>query len=170
MKLEPVDLLVLSKLFIQGGAPWTIRSVAIDICLSDSEIHRSLRRCEAARLLNREERSVLKRNFEEFILHGAKYAFPADLGGPTIGLPTSYGAPPLNKHIVSDQAVPVWPDSEGPVAGYALAPLHKAVVCAARKDSALYEILALIDVMRSGRAREVSLATEEIVRRLREDV
>jgi hypothetical protein len=93
-----------------------------------------------------------------------------ELGGPTIGLPTSYAAPPLNKHIVSHSAVPVWPDSEGPVAGYEFAPLHKAVVCAARKDNSLYEFLTLIDALRGGRAREVNLATDEIVRRLREPV
>jgi hypothetical protein len=47
---------------------------------------------------------------EEFLLHGVKYAFPAEHGQVTRGLPTSFAAPPLKDEIASgDDLPPVWP-------------------------------------------------------------
>ena len=105
---------------------------------------------------------------EEFLIHGLKYAFPAERGGMTRGLPTSYAAEPL-KHLISPGAepIPVWPHSEGKSRGIALAPLYKSVPIAAMNDPLLYEQLALVDAIRDGRARERKLAEEEISKRLR---
>lgn len=79
-----------------------------------------------------------------------------------------HAAPPLNGQIAADSdLLPVWPDPEGDVRGVTLEPLHRAAPKAARKDSALYEILALIDALRDGRARERQLAETELSARLR---
>jgi hypothetical protein len=51
--------------------------------------------------------------------------------------------------------------------GYALEPLFETVPLAALEDEKLYELLALVDAIREGRVRERSLATEELVKRLR---
>jgi hypothetical protein len=45
-------------------------------------------------------------------------------------------------------------DPQGEVRGEALAPIHKSVPGAARKDEELYQALALVDVIRAGRALE----------------
>jgi hypothetical protein len=63
-------------------------------------------------------------------------------------------------------AVPVWPDPEGEVRGEELRPLYRSVPEAARRDPALYELLALVDAIRAGRARERTIAIEELKRRL----
>ena len=42
--------------------------------------------------------------------------------------------------------------------GVTFEPLHKSAPAAARKDPALYELLALIDAVRDGRVRERKLA------------
>jgi hypothetical protein len=99
--------------------------------------------------------------------HGVKYMFPVHRGEITRGLPTGYAAPPLNDHIADNgQFPPVWPDPDGETRGFRLDPLHRSVPRAARRDSALYEFLALIDALRDGRVRERRLAEKEISARL----
>jgi hypothetical protein len=104
---------------------------------------------------------------EEFLVHGVKYAFPAERGGMTRGLPTGSAAEPLSREITQEDPVPVWPFEEGPRRGYAFSPLHKSVPRAALKDPKLYELLALTDALRDGRARERDLARHELSTRLR---
>jgi hypothetical protein len=43
---------------------------------------------------------------EEFLIHGLKYAFPAEHGEVTRGIPTSYAAEPLNSEIVASNDLP----------------------------------------------------------------
>jgi hypothetical protein len=44
--------------------------------------------------------------------------------------------------------------------------LHKAVPVAVKQDSSLYEMLALVDAIRGGRAREKEAARKEMRKRL----
>ena len=105
---------------------------------------------------------------EEFLIHGVKYAFPVQRGETTRGLPTAYAAAPLSSQIVDNgELAPVWPDPEGEVRGTTLEPLHKIVPVAARKDPALYQLLALIDALRDGRVRERQRAERELSAQLR---
>ena len=48
----------------------------------------------------------------------------------------------------------------------AVQPLYPSVPGAARRDPALYDLLALVDAMRLGRARERGRAEKEISQRL----
>jgi hypothetical protein len=57
-----------------------------------------------------------------------------------------------------------WPE----VRGIGLEPLCRAVPRAVRKDAVLYELLALIDALRDGRARERQIGERELSARLRE--
>jgi hypothetical protein len=103
----------------------------------------------------------------EFLLHGIRYAFPAEIGSPTRGIPTSYAAPPIRDSIAdAGDLPPVWPYADGKVRGYSFVPLHKNVPQAALEDARLYELLALVDALRNGRARERQLAGRELTRRL----
>lgn len=83
-------------------------------------------------------------------------------------MPTSFAAPPLNSIIVATESspIPVWPMPEGKKSGYELLPLHPAAPEAASIDPDFYEMLALIDCIREGRARERTLASKEIQHRL----
>ncbi len=132
-----------------------------------------MKRLQAAHLLHGPE--MLNRpnlaTLEEFLIHGVKYAFPAERGEPTRGLPTSYAANPLNRLIVpSDEPVPVWPYPEGKKRGIAFAPLYKTVPAAAMRDALLYEKLALVDALRDGRTRERKLAEKELIKLLRRKI
>lgn len=108
-----------------------------------------------------------KSALEEFLIHGLKYAFPPQRGELTRGMPTGYAAEPLKSRVsASNDAPPVWPFSEGKMRGYSFAPLYKTVPQAALRDPYLYEMLALIDALRDGRARERRIAEDEIKTRL----
>jgi hypothetical protein len=98
-----------------------------------------------------------------------KYAFPVHRGGLVRGIPTAHAAPPLNQQIAeSSDPPPVWPDAEGSVRGVEFSPLYKNVPTAARRDTRLYELLALVDAIRDGRARERAIAIRELTARIDE--
>ena len=169
--LLPQDVVVLAKLLSYPNQRPSLARMAADLLLSGSQVHAALNRLAAARLiLKNARRSRLNKSAaEEFLVHGAKYMFPAIRGGVTRGMLTSYAAPPLNRHISSGPDLqPVWPFAMGQHRGVSLEPLYKNVPLAARADPHLYELLALMDAIRDGRARERSLAEREIVKRIRE--
>jgi hypothetical protein len=167
--LKPQDVVVLAKLLsYERGRP-SMSQVGIDLALSASEVHAALRRLAASRLIANDlnEGRPLLESVEEFLIHGVKYMFPARRGEVTRGMLTSYAAPPLSAAISSSADLPpVWPSSEGKHRGVSLEPLYKTVPTAARRDPVLYEILALLDALRDGRARERRLAEKHLVSRL----
>ncbi len=50
--------------------------------------------------------------------------------------------------------------------GYEYSPLYRSVPKAVSRDNALYELLALVDAIRDGRARERELAVKLLTERL----
>lgn len=62
----------------------------------------------------------------------------------------------------------VWPHPDGDVRGESFEPLYPTAVDAARRDERLYECLALVDALRTGRARERRLAIDLLATKLRE--
>ncbi len=164
--LKPQDLFVLLALIARGAKPAGYAELAAQTGLAVSALHASLKRAELSRLLMFEARrpTVFRAQLQEFVLHGAKYAFPAVSGGLSRGVPTGYAAPPLNALIAaSSDPVPVWPSAHGTVRGLALAPLYPTAPNAALRDPLLYELLALFDAVRSGRARERNAASDLLV-------
>ena len=166
--LKPVDVLILLKLVANGDQPWSYARLSGEIGVVPSQISNSLRRSERARLLERSDfPRPYKPHLREFLIHGLKYCFPATIGNLTRGIPTSYAAPPLSSLITdAGDPPPVWPHPHGEVRGIALVPLHRAVPEAALKDEKLYQLLALVDAIRTGRARERELASRELSSRI----
>lgn len=135
--------------------------------MSASEVHAAVRRLGEANLLDPESKEIRREALRNFLVHGVPYAFPASPKEVTRGMPTAWAAPVLSGKIsASEQIPPVWPDPDGNVQGAAVQPLYGSVPGAARRDAALYDLLALVDALRIGRARERSFAEEEITRRL----
>lgn len=165
ISLRPQDVVVLFKLMLLRESPFTYSALGRSLFISASESHASISRLSIARLVYFEDSKpfVNRNSFEEFIFHGAKYAFPATTGGPTLGIVTSYAAEPLASHISqSDSLPPVWPSSDGSVQGVAFYPLYPSVPKAAKSDQPLYEVLSLFDAVRGGAAREREIARELI--------
>ena len=170
MNLKPQDVVVALKLCAYPDVRPPISIIANDLSLSPSEVHGAIGRLRASRLLHapglkdRPNISAL----EEFLIHGLKYAFPAGHSDVTRGVPTSYAAEPLRSEIaMSNELPPVWPWPEGDTRGVGLEPLYKKVPQAALRDSELYQLLALVDAIRDGRARERKIAERDLVHRLR---
>jgi hypothetical protein len=166
--LLPQDVVVLARLVSLRGSRPPIAQLASALSLSPSQVHLSLKRLEHSRLVEPQSGRPVLRAVEEFLLHGVKYVFPARRGEITRGIPTAYAAPPLRDQIAQGADLPpVWPDADGQVRGVTLEPLHKIAPKAARTDPALHEILALVDALRDGRARERRIAERELSARLR---
>jgi hypothetical protein len=157
---KPQDLYVLLAMLVGQAESKTYPQLGAQTGLAPSAVHGALKRAAAAGLAMFQDRRpvVLKSQLREFVLSGAKYAFPAVHGRLTRGVPTAYAAPPLNSVIApSADPVPVWPHKSGTVRGVSLAPLYPTVPEAALRDANLYAILALFDAIRSGQARERNL-------------
>ena len=170
MNLKPQDVVVALKHCAYPEARPPISVMANELSLSPSEVHGAIGRLRASRLLHgpslkdRPNISAL----EEFLIHGLKYVFPAEHSDVTRGIPTSYAAEPLKSEIImSKDLPPVWPWLEGDIRGVGLKPLYRKVPQAALRDSDLYQLLALVDAIRDGRARERIIAEQGLLRRLR---
>jgi hypothetical protein len=159
---KSLDVVVWLKL-LSSGSRKTFARLSKELGMSASEIHSSVGRGVAAGLIDPNSRMPLRKPLEEYLLHGVRYAFPAKRGPVTRGIPTSYGAPPLAQYFnAPDELPPVWPDSKGSTKGYALEPLFNPIAKAVGQDPKLYELLALIDAIRDGRARERKLAEDKL--------
>ena len=171
MNLKPQDVMVLLKLVAIGDQQWAYNRLAVELGMSASEVHSAVKRVLAAGLAIQIKDEIRPniRNLEEFLLHGLRYVFLPERGQLSRGMPTAYAAPPLVDKMVPDkEPPPVWPDPEGEVRGMAFSPLYKSAPHAARQDSLLYELLALVDAIRGGRAREREIAGKELRMRLNE--
>lgn len=170
------------KFLAAGCKSSTYAQLGEELAMSPSQVFRSVVRAEEAGLLYRLPVPPAPRhtkdqtrfwpnreNLKEFLIHGVKYAFPVHRGGLVRGIPTAHAAPPLNQQIAeSSDPPPVWPDAEGSVRGVEFSPLYKNVPTAARRDPKLYELLALVDAIRDGRAREREIAIRELTARIDE--
>lgn len=161
MNLKPQDIVFLLKLIAIGKKPWSFSKIAIELEMSSSEVHAAAQRALAAGLAIKLDADIRPhiRNLSEFLEHGIQYVFVPERGALQRGMVTAYAASPLNSEFSGiSEAPPVWPDPEGTVRGEAFSPLYKSAPAAARNDSKLYELLALVDAIRGGRAREREMA------------
>lgn len=171
-QLKPQDVLVLLKLAVRSDAVWSYPGIAAELGMSASEVHAAVRRAVLAKLAVAHQPKgfgVQPQNLLEFLVHGAKYAFPAVRGPITRGHPTGYAAPVLRSRIVDGEGLPpVWPDAEGTARGESFSPLYPspAAIRAIVADPAMYEATALVDAIRGGSARERQVATELLDRLL----
>jgi len=188
MELRPQDIVVVLKLLANVGNSWSYAKLGEELAMSASHVFASVDRARTSRLLDfaiipprarpvrgatpsRDRKAVLprpnRRNLKEFLIHGVKYAFPAERGGPTRGIPTAEAASPLKEHFPQDFPLPpVWPYAEGSVRGIEFSPLYKNAPQAALRDRELYKLLALVDAIREGRARERDTAIRELNTRI----
>jgi len=163
--ISPQDIVILLKIIALGDEAWLQNTLAEDLGISQSEVSKSLVRSKYSGFLDSSGKKVSKLALLEFIEYGIKYVFPQQPGAIVRGIATAHSAPPLNKHIKSEEHY-VWPSAKGNLRGQSIIPLYKSVVEAARKDENLYQLLALIDAIRVGKAREREMAIIELKLRI----
>lgn len=64
-------------------------------------IYLSLNRSRQANLIDYEKKNVMGQNLLDFLQHGVKYCFPAQLGSPVRGTPTAHSHEYLKKRFKS---------------------------------------------------------------------
>lgn len=160
--LKAQDIVVLLKVAV-SPAGWSFAQLGDELGMSASAVHRSLDRAKASGLYDARCRKVRVPELKEFLKHGARYAFPPVWRGEARGMPTAWGAEPLAGEIASSgRNPPVWPDARGKSRGIILEPLHPGVPRAAGRDPSLYRLLAVVDAIRIGGARERGVAARQL--------
>jgi hypothetical protein len=176
--LKPQDIVILLKILSMMVLNKNVQDESLSqnklatlLCMSASEVNAGIKRLVLSGLLapvltddskNKITFLPSKSACEECLISGVKYFFPVELGAYTRGIATSYAAPILEKHfILGDDPIPVWPYGEGDKRGLALEPLYSSVPKSLTQfpDPTFYELLVLVDAIRSGRARERNIAT-----------
>jgi DNA-binding Lrp family transcriptional regulator len=166
MVTKPQDIVVALKLAL-GADHSSYADMGKALGMSASEVHAAVRRLVEARLVDPETKKVRLVALRNFLVHGLPYAFPAIPKEITRGMPTAWASPAMSGKISSsEQLPPVWPDPEGRVQGASVQPLYPSVPGAARRDPKLYDLLALVDALRFGRARERDFAEKELSQKL----
>ena len=156
-KIKSQDIPILLQVILLGKQ-WKYEELEKTLTISKSALHRSLQRCSNAKFIAESQTQVFTINLLEFLIHGVKYAFAVNAGKITRGIPTAHSAAPLKKNIIAQQDVYVWASVKGTVKGQAIEPLHAVVPQIAFKNTQLYEMLALIDAIRVGKPREITIA------------
>ena len=159
--MRPHDIVILLKIIAKGDKDWLMKDIANELYISNSEVSESLNRSVLAGLIASDKKRVMKQALMEFITSGLKYVFPQQPSGLVRGIVTGHSAPPLSSMIQSDELY-VWPCAEGNMRGFSIEPLHPNVPKAVLKDHILYELLALVDAIRTGNIREQKMAITEL--------
>lgn len=159
--MRPHDVVVLLKLLLMEGQSWQYRDLSFYLFISVSEIAESLNRSHIAGLIDESKRKVYRQSLMEFISYGLHYVFPQQPGAMVTGMPTAHSHPFYRNHFAAELEY-VWQDETGPIRGLSIQPLYPNAVKAARIDPELYKLLASIDIIRVGKARELKMATAEL--------
>jgi hypothetical protein len=159
--LKPLDILILLKIVSLGDTPFRIIDLAHALAISPGEITMALERLRISGLIASDKRKPNPASILEFLVHGLKYVFPAELGTIERGIPTAHSGAKLSQKIMSD-TVYVWASDKGKAKGIAVSPLYKSVPHAVLQDPKLHRLLALIDTIRIGRTREQNMAIKEL--------
>jgi DNA-binding Lrp family transcriptional regulator len=166
--LKPQDIVVTLRLCLPDGADLSYSALAQALVMSPSEVHAAVKRAARAGLVSADgARKTRRQALLELLQHGVRYVFPPDRGGETRGFPTAAAAPALQAHFPQGYLIPpVWPHPGGPARGVALEPLYRTVPDAVQRNADLYELLALVDLIRIGGARERRVAGDLLRARL----
>lgn len=177
--MKSQDILLLLKLVSlekqqANDEQYSFRNLEAVTGISKSQVSESLKRCLFVNLVANDRSTgvpvVNKKALLEFVVHGLKYVFPASPGALVRGIPTTFAAPGMSEHLMTaGESIFVWPDATGKEKGQSIAPLYKSVPKAVKQDPYLYELLALIDSIRTGRPREANLAAQLFEERLFEE-
>lgn len=156
--LRPVDLAVALALAIRSDAPAaTFSQLAHTLGVSSSTTFGAVKRLQSSGLVRPGTREPNIRELRNFIVHGAKHAFPPVLGRDVRGVPTAHAGPVLKELFDTTKPV-VWPDAQGSIRGTGLTPLYPKAIKLPSRDPELYAALTLVDAVRVGQARERTAA------------
>jgi hypothetical protein len=159
--MRPQDIVILLKIIALGKTLWQAKDIAQTLYISSSEVSESLNRSSTAGLIDYNKKRVNKQSLLEFLEYGIHYVFPQQPGSMTNGIPTAHSHPYLRQFFDSDIFY-VWPDIHGKERGLSIEPFYPKQTTAVKNDETLYKLLALVDVIRVGKQREINVAVKEL--------
>lgn len=161
--MKRVDVYVLVSMLVRKKKSETLEHWGARTGLSVSVLHRCLKQLQKSILIVESDNGYepIFRNIKEFLMSGFPYVFPEDKGKLQRGFVTGIDGSSLKNDFVDAEYPTVWAHYEGDTKGFAIEPLHKAIpdlIASNKLDGDLYEILALLDVLRTGQRREIEAA------------
>lgn len=159
--MRPQDVAILLKILSIGSENWHLVWLSNLLKISISEISESLNRSRLAGLIDYNKKKVNRQNLLEFLEHGVRYVFPQQPGAMVRGTPTAHSHHDMKKVFISEMNY-VWPDNKGEAMGLMIEPFYKKQVEAAKEDQEYYKLLALVDVIRVGKVREIKYAASQL--------
>lgn len=146
---------------------YTVRGLASVTGISKTEVSSAIKRLLKVGLAFSDDQNSIPRIFRphllNFLVHGLRFVFPANVSFMTRGIPTSFSSPALKEHLdTAGDLIYVWPDPLGKQMGQAIDPIYPSVPFAVRKDRELYALLSLLDAIRLGNPRESKLARSQL--------
>ena len=159
--LRPFDIAVALRLLLVPEERY--EPLAEALVTSTSAVHRSVARLQLAGLCQPSSRTIARVALREFLLHGARYAFPAVHGPERTGLATAWTHPDVAGLFDGDAPRGlIWATDRGNVRGESLVPLFPNIPAVAARDPRLHSLLAMVDAIRAGSARESTLVGDTL--------
>jgi hypothetical protein len=99
---------------------------------------------------------------QEFLSYGVRYYSQPDPVGYGRGIPSGWHCPPLimKSSMILPETPIVWESSSGSATGEQISPIHPSAIKVSVRSSSVYQVLALVDLLRIGTAREVAIARD----------
>lgn len=159
--MRPQDVAILLKLIAMDSQEWQLQPLSKALLISISEISESLNRSRQAKLIDYRKKRPNRQALMEFLEHGIKYVFPQEPGAMVKGVATAHSHTFMKKFFKSETTY-VWPQPKGTDIGLRIEPLYPNQPEAVKQDQLFYKLLALVDVIRVGKVREVNIALDEL--------
>ena len=160
--MRPQDVVILLKKLTRSGRSMNGKELSESLGISQSEVSEAMERNLNAHLTDDAKVRVNIVSLREFLIYGIKYCFPVKPGAMVRGIPTAVSSPLFSESIVAGDETFVWKCKEGTHRGQSVTPLFHTVPLAVKQDDELYSLLAIVDALRIGRARERNIAIQEL--------
>jgi hypothetical protein len=136
----------------------TLAEIGAALQIGLSTTHAAAHRAQQAQLLDTHG-EVIRANLLELLEHGLRYVFYPERGSRIRGVPTAAAGPGFEDRLTaSEDNCAVWLSPKGRIRGLALTPLYPTVPEFAPAQPKLHAVLAAIDLLRIGSAREREVA------------
>ncbi|MFP5040704.1 hypothetical protein [Parasediminibacterium sp. JCM 36343] len=151
----------LLKIVALDSETFQLAALSKTLYISLSEISESLNRSQIAGLIDFNKKRVNRQSLLEFLQYGVRYVFPQKPGAMVRGVATAHSHPFMSEFFSSELNY-VWVDADGEILGLEIEPFYPKQSIAAKENDTFYKLLALVDVLRVGRVREINVALEEL--------
>jgi len=166
-EMKSISVYVFASLIVKKERSMSYENWGKEISLPATSLFRSVKDLRKAKLATETVDGDVPnyQNAEKFLLYGFPFCFSAEKGKLVRGFKTGIDATSLQSEFADGDYPAVWAHHEGDVKGFEVKPLHSCIpdqIANDRMDKVLYELLALLDVLRIGQAREVKAAQKKI--------